>query len=74
VAWLVIQNCGAGDNHPFVYPQTMQVGAMTAGAISRRSSMRSPVRLSPSPNTGSGDQLGAAGSATYPTEVQVRTT
>lgn len=27
VAWLVIQNCGRGDNHPFVYPVATQVGA-----------------------------------------------
>ena len=27
VAWLVIQNCGQGDNHPFTYPQTMYVSA-----------------------------------------------
>jgi hypothetical protein len=27
VAWLVIQNCGKGDNHPFVYPMATQVGA-----------------------------------------------
>lgn len=27
VAWLVIQNCGRGDHHPFVYPTTTQVGA-----------------------------------------------
>ncbi len=27
VAWLVIRNCGQGDNHPFVYPMTSQVGA-----------------------------------------------
>jgi hypothetical protein len=27
VAWLVIQNCGQGDNHPFAYPMASQVGA-----------------------------------------------
>lgn len=27
VAWLVIQNCGRGDRHPFVYPDSMAVGA-----------------------------------------------
>jgi hypothetical protein len=27
VAWLVIQNCGQGDHHPFVYPMSNQVGA-----------------------------------------------
>jgi hypothetical protein len=27
VAWLVIQNCGQGDHHPFAYPMSNQVGA-----------------------------------------------
>lgn len=27
LAWLVIQNCGQGDHHPFAYPMTSQVGA-----------------------------------------------
>jgi hypothetical protein len=27
IAWLVIRNCGQGDNHPFVYPMTMTIGA-----------------------------------------------
>lgn len=27
VAWRVIQNCGQGDNHPFVFPLNMSVGA-----------------------------------------------
>jgi hypothetical protein len=27
VAWKVIQFCGFGDNHPFVYPMTMEVSA-----------------------------------------------
>jgi hypothetical protein len=28
VAWKVIQNCGQGDNHPFVFPMTMTVSAV----------------------------------------------
>ena len=27
VAWLVIRNCGQGDNHPFTYPMAMTIGA-----------------------------------------------
>ena len=27
VAWLVIKYCGPGDNHPFTFPMSMQVGA-----------------------------------------------
>src|SRR6185503_12098065 len=27
VAWQVIRYCGQGDNHPFTFPMTMQVGA-----------------------------------------------
>jgi len=27
IAWLVIRNCGHGDNHPFTYPMSSQVAA-----------------------------------------------
>ncbi len=27
VAWLVIRNCGQGDNHPFTYPMAMTISA-----------------------------------------------
>lgn len=27
VAWIVIQNCGQSDNHPFTYPMNLQVSA-----------------------------------------------
>jgi hypothetical protein len=27
VAWIVIKNCGVGDNHPFVYPLGVTIGA-----------------------------------------------
>lgn len=27
VAWQVIRDCGPGDNHPFTFPMSMQVGA-----------------------------------------------
>ena len=72
VAWLVIQNCGAGDNHPFVYPQTMQVGASDSWGNFTPKFDAQPGQAFAVTYTGSGDQLGAAGSATYPTEVQVQ--
>lgn len=71
VAWLVIQNCGAGDNHPFVYPQTMQVSASDSwGNYSPRLDAQ-PGQAFAVSYTNSGDQLGPYGPATYPTEVQV---
>src|SRR5436853_6969216 len=27
VAWLVIRHCACGDNHPFLYPEAMQISA-----------------------------------------------
>jgi hypothetical protein len=27
IAWMVIQNCGQGDNHPFTYPMLNQISA-----------------------------------------------
>ncbi len=34
IAWQVIKNCGQGDNHPFAFPMTMEVGASDSWAIS----------------------------------------
>ena len=28
VAWMIIQNCGRGDNHPFVFPPEIELGAI----------------------------------------------
>ncbi|MFL6844260.1 MAG: hypothetical protein ACJ8ER_05205 [Allosphingosinicella sp.] len=71
VAWQVIQNCGIGDNHPFTYPQTMQVSASDSwGNFTPRLDAQPGQQFAVN-YTGSGDTLGLNGAATYPTEVQV---
>jgi hypothetical protein len=71
IAWHVIQDCGRGDNHRFVYPMTMTVGASDGyGNIMRRLDAR-PGQAFAVTSTKSGDQLGPAGTAGSPAEVQV---
>jgi hypothetical protein len=71
VAWTVIQHCGQGENHPFVYPTAMQVAAGDSyGNYTRRLEAR-PGDAFEVVQTSSGDTLSRSGNATYPTEVQV---
>ncbi len=71
VAWQVIQNCGVNDNHPFVYPQTMQVAASDSyGNYTPRLDAQ-PGQEFAVTLTSSGDVLALTGTATYPEEVQV---
>lgn len=71
VAWQVIQNCGAGDNHPFTYPMTMQVGASDSyGNFTPKLDAQPGQGFSVSYTT-SGDTLAPSGTSNYPTEVQV---
>jgi hypothetical protein len=71
VAWMVIQYCGQGDNHPFTYPSATQVGVIDAWG-NHSPKLNAPpgsafaVRL-----TASGDILAPAGPATYPTVIEV---
>jgi hypothetical protein len=71
VAWTVIQNCGQGDNHPFAYPMTTQVGVSDSwgnftppqdAADGQQFSMV----LEPS-----GDVLRESGPAASPSEIEV---
>lgn len=71
VAWLVIKYCGQGDNHPFVYPASMQVGASDSYGnytpqIDAQYGQLFQMTLTPS-----GDRLELAGSGTSSREVQV---
>jgi len=71
VAWLVIQNCGQGDNHPFVYPMSMAVGASDSFGnytphLSALYGQKFAMTL-----TKSGDQLSLTGEASSPQEVEV---
>jgi hypothetical protein len=72
VAWLVIQNCGQGDNHPFLFPMTMAVSASDSyGNYSPQMSAQNGQMFQMS-RTSSGDQLSLAGQpSSSMTEVQV---
>ncbi len=71
VAWHVIQNCGAGANHPFVYPMATQVGAGDSWGNYTPKLDAQPGQAFAVSLTSSGDTLAPAGAATYPTEIQI---
>lgn len=71
VAWQVIQNCGQGDNHPFIYPMDMHVSASDSYGnftpqLQAQYGQRFTMQL-----TTSGDTLVYSGPASATTEVQV---
>ena len=71
IAWLVIQHCGVGDNHPFTYPMTMQVaGGDSWGNFTPRLNAL-PGQMYAMSRTSSGDTLYFHGPATVAAEVQV---
>ena len=72
VAWLVIQNCGQGDNHPFVYPMATQVGASDSWGnytplLDAADGQQFSMVLD-----ASGDVLKYSGQAASSTEIEVR--
>jgi hypothetical protein len=71
VAWHVIQNCGRGDNHPFVYPISMAVGASDAYGNYTPLLPASDGQRFVMTKTQSGDELSLAGAGSGPQEVQV---
>ena len=72
VAWQVIRNCTQGGNHPFVFPESIYVGASDSyGNFTPQLAARSG-QLFEMVQTSSGDQLKLAGAATSPSEVHVR--
>jgi hypothetical protein len=71
VAWQVIQYCGQGDNHPFVFPMSMSVGASDSYGnytpqLPAQNGQLFSMQLTPS-----GDKLAQTGPSTSMTEVQV---
>jgi hypothetical protein len=71
VAWQVIQNCGQGDNHPFAYPMTNQVGASDSwGNYTPLLDAADGQQFSMILDT-SGDVLRESGPAASPTEIEV---
>lgn len=72
VAWLVIRNCGSGENHPFVYTYSMQVSTSDSWGNFTPRLDAEPGDAFTAMMSGSGDTLVRSGKATYPTEVQVK--
>ncbi|EJL24984.1 hypothetical protein PMI01_04560 [Caulobacter sp. AP07] len=72
VAWRVIQNCGQGDNHPFVHPMTTQVGVSDSwGNYTPLQHAANGQQFSMVMGT-SGDVLRESGPAASPSEIEVR--
>lgn len=71
VAWTVIQNCGVGDNHPFVWPNQMTVSSSDEWGNYHPALDARPGQGYSVHQTGSGDTLSAGDPATRPDEVEV---
>jgi len=72
VAWIVIQNCARGDNHPFVYPLSLSVGAGDADGNFTPHLPAINGQLFAMTRTTSGDELSLAGKGTVATEIQIQ--
>jgi len=71
-AWKVIRNCGLGDNHPFVFPMAMEIGASDSWGNYTPKLLAENGQLFHVSQTGSGDTLSLVGSGTSTKEVHVR--
>lgn len=71
VAWLVIQHCGTGEHHPFVYPTEMQVASSDSYGNYTPSLDAEPGQAFAVVLTHSGETLFHTGDANYPDEVQI---
>ena len=71
VAWLVITNCGLGDNHPFGFPFGMQVAASDSYGNFTPQLDAQNGQLFQMTLTTAGDRLVPTGTATSSKEVQV---
>ena len=72
VAWKVIKTCGPGENHPFVFPTTMQVSSNDSYGNYTPQIDAYPGDLFAVLQAGSGNRIHHEGRATAPTEVHVR--
>jgi hypothetical protein len=72
VAWKVIENCGPGANHPFVFPTTMQVSSNDSYGNYTPQIEAYPGDLLAVSQAGSGNRIHLEGRATAPTELHVR--
>jgi hypothetical protein len=71
VAWRVIQNCGPGERHPFVYPMKAAVSASDSYGNYSPLLDAQPGQAFAVAFTDAGDTLRPAGSARSPAEIQV---
>ncbi|WP_423606323.1 hypothetical protein [Sphingomonas sp. MS122] len=71
VAWRVIQNCGQGWNHPFVYPMGQTIGASDSWGNFTPQTDAPAGQAFAVQRAASGDQLVAHGPATAPNEIQL---
>jgi hypothetical protein len=71
VAWQVIRYCGQGDNHPFVFPMEMAVGASDSHGNFTPQLPAQNGDMFQMQLTTSGDRLVRAGASTSAKEIQV---
>ncbi|MDR3506297.1 MAG: hypothetical protein P4L64_00195 [Caulobacteraceae bacterium] len=71
LAWEVIQNCGQGCNHPFVYPMAMSVGIGDSWGNYTPRQPATHGQLFTMQEAPSGNIMRASGEATSPSELQV---
>jgi hypothetical protein len=71
VAWKVIQNCGPGGNHPFLFETSKEIGASDSYGNYVPRCAGSPGDAFQVSATSSGDTLSKCGNASWPTEVEI---
>lgn len=71
VAWKVIQHCGPGENHPFVFPVAAQASSGDSWGNYTPQLEASPGQLLTASQTSSGDVLSYSGPSTAASEVQI---
>lgn len=72
VAWHVIENCGIDDNHPFVFPMTMEVSASDSWGNHMPKITAENGNMYHVEYDHSGDRLTKVGAGSSSKEVQVR--
>src|SRR5262249_10136779 len=61
IAWLVIEHCGEGDNHPFTFPSQLAVNANDADGNYTPQTLAQAGQVFQMVKTSTGDQLQFAG-------------
>jgi len=71
VAWLVVQHCGQGDNHPFAFPASMTTSASDSYGNYTPQHPAEHGQLFSMNETTSGHSLQLSGTSSSPTDVEV---